>query len=62
VQALALPPAAIATAPAGRAVHHEAPDATALGIGLLSHCATEMNHLASFLPALHAEFGPAGHR
>jgi hypothetical protein len=28
----------------------------ALGVALLSHCAVEMNHLASFLPALHAEF------
>jgi hypothetical protein len=28
----------------------------ALGTGLLAHCAVEMNHLASFLPALHEEF------
>ncbi len=27
-----------------------------LGRDLLVHCATEMNHLAGFLPALHAEF------
>ena len=32
------------------------PDMTALGTGLLAHCAVEMNHLASFLPALHEEF------
>jgi hypothetical protein len=28
----------------------------ALGTGLLHHCASEMNHLASFLPALYEEF------
>ena len=28
---------------------------------LLAHCAEEMNHLASFLPALYSEFHPAAH-
>lgn len=27
-----------------------------IGHDLLYHCASEMNHLASFLPALHEEF------
>ena len=52
---LDLPPASIATPPAGRAQLAE-PDMAALGAALLHHCAAEMNHLASFLPQLHTEF------
>jgi hypothetical protein len=59
VEPLALPATSVATPYPGRPAPHGQPDLTALGVGLLSHCATEMNHLASFLPALHDEFGGA---
>lgn len=52
---LDLPPASIATPPTTRAPLGEVDMAT-LGAGLLHHCASEMNHLASFLPALYEEF------
>jgi hypothetical protein len=52
---LDLPGASVATPPAGRAPVAQ-PDMAALGAALLHHCAAEMNHLASFLPALHEEF------
>jgi len=55
IEHLDLPRASVATPPAGRAPVAE-PDMPALGAALLHHCAAEMNHLASFLPALHAEF------
>jgi hypothetical protein len=55
VEHLDLPAAAVATPPAGRAPIAEG-DPKSLGLGLLSHCAVEMNHLASFLPALYEEF------
>lgn len=52
---LDLPPNSVATAPEGRAPLAEVA-MEALGAGLLHHCASEMNHLASFLPALYEEF------
>jgi hypothetical protein len=52
---LELPGEAVATPPPGRAPLGEA-DPTSLGVALLSHCAVEMNHLASFLPELYEEF------
>jgi hypothetical protein len=52
---LDLPGQAIATPPADRAPLGEGGPKN-LGVGLLSHCAVEMNHLASFLPALYEEF------
>jgi hypothetical protein len=52
---LDLPGEAIATPPVDRAPLGEG-DPKSLGVGLLSHCAVEMNHLASFLPALYEEF------
>lgn len=55
LQHLDLPPASITVAPAGRAATTEM-DMPTLGAGLLHHCASEMNHLASFLPALYEEF------
>ncbi|MCU1686496.1 MAG: hypothetical protein JWQ81_7235 [Amycolatopsis sp.] len=55
LQHLDLPATSVATPPAGRAPLGE-PDMEALGAGLLYHCAAEMNHLASFLPALYEEF------
>jgi hypothetical protein len=52
---LDLPPTSVPVPPAGRKPAGP-PDMAALGMGLLAHCAVEMNHLASFLPALHEEF------
>jgi hypothetical protein len=52
---LDLPAESVPEAPASRKPAGP-PDMAALGVALLSHCAVEMNHLASFLPALHAEF------
>jgi hypothetical protein len=52
---LDLPPESVPEPPAGRKPAGP-PDMAALGTGLLAHCAVEMNHLASFLPALHEEF------
>jgi hypothetical protein len=52
---LDLPDDSVARAPIGRKPAGP-PDMAALGVALLSHCAVEMNHLASFLPALHEEF------
>jgi hypothetical protein len=52
---LDLPGTSVAVPPDGRAAQGEV-DLEALGVGLLHHCASEMNHLASFLPALHEEF------
>jgi DAPG hydrolase PhiG domain len=54
-QHLDLPATSIVTPPTGRSPVEEV-DAKSLGVGLLSHCAIEMNHLASFLPALYEEF------
>ncbi len=54
-QHLELPPGSVAVPPPGRAPS-EVPSMEALGAGLLHHCASEMNHLASFLPALYEEF------
>jgi hypothetical protein len=54
-QHLDLPPASVAQPPAGRAPAGE-PNLELLGVGLLHHCAAEMNHLASFLPALRDAF------
>jgi DAPG hydrolase PhiG domain len=52
---LELPAGSVPEPPAGRKPAG-APDMAALGMALLSHCAVEMNHLATFLPALHEEF------
>ena len=52
---LDLPATSVVTPPAGGAPVAQ-PDMEALGAALLHHCAAEMNHLASFLPALHEEF------
>jgi hypothetical protein len=52
---LDLPPESVPEPPAGRKPAGP-PEMAALGTGLLAHCAVEMNHLASFLPALHEEF------
>jgi hypothetical protein len=52
---LDLPAAAVPEAPEGRKPAGP-PDMAALGRALLAHCAVEMNHLATFLPALHEEF------
>ena len=52
---LDLPATSVVTPPAGRAPVAQ-PDMEALGAALLHHCAAEMNHLATFLPALHEEF------
>lgn len=54
-QHLDLPPTSVAQPPAGRAPAGE-PNLELLGVGLLHHCAAEMNHLASFLPALRDAF------
>lgn len=70
-EVLGLPPRSVSKPGAGRLLtspgtrHALAPvvrvtgrRATSLQVGrdLLHHCATEMNHLAAFLPDLHAEF------
>ncbi|GAB3866086.1 DAPG hydrolase family protein [Dactylosporangium cerinum] len=55
-QHLDLPPASLAQPPAERAPIGE-PNLEMLGVGLLHHCAAEMNHLASFLPELRDAFG-----
>lgn len=34
------------------------PDPVKMAQALVYHCGLEMNHLAQFLPELHAEFGP----
>jgi hypothetical protein len=52
---LGLPAESVAQSPEGRRPVGT-PDMAAFGQALLSHCAVEMNHLASFLPALHEEF------
>jgi hypothetical protein len=52
---LELPPGSVPETPADRKPAGP-PDMAALGLALLSHCAVEMNHLASFLPDLHEEF------
>jgi DAPG hydrolase PhiG domain len=52
---LDLPASSVATPPENRASPAE-PGMDALGVALLHHCAAEMNHLASFLAALHEEF------
>lgn len=54
-QHLDLPTTSVAHPPAGRAPAAE-PNLEQLGVGLLHHCAAEMNHLASFLPNLHTTF------
>lgn len=45
-------------APLGRALGAIVRLNAGLAADLLVHCAQEMNHLARFLPELHAEFGP----
>jgi hypothetical protein len=55
LQHLDLNPESIAIGPSGLP-QLAAIDFQKLAIGLLFHCASEMNHLASFLPALFAEF------
>jgi hypothetical protein len=54
-QHLDLPATSVAQPPAGRAPAAP-PDLKAFGVGLVHHCASEMNHLSTLLPGLYSNF------